>query len=459
MKKQYFTKVAAIAAATVLAGAFLAGCGSVTEEARSIEEATTIVDEAVQKVALSDAPKMQEEAEVPGAPYFEAGVYAIYTEDTASPKKTNFYVFNTDTYGYTADGTNHGIGLPFDYKQNDGSVRFQFGGAGEYEDVFTVKAVENGKIIGAFDDGLMIVFEKIDGVDPDTFDAENYVADPHDFVYHDANGWSVHYDSTLIDITRQDGTVFMVYTGDCPGTNMVIVDYKVENNAENAIKELGKSWGEKTQFSQGIFPGTEDITGYWAMLPPSDEGSGMHMTAVARDYMQGALIFEYDGHNGNDEAMNMTISDTMANIIDSLTFDSYGEDDGASMIEAGYESFNKIISTLPAGSYYAFADMDKDHDVLLVTDYVFDNLDGNMATTEADVYGFDKNGDIVKYGHIAAGGTATPLAAKDSEVFVGGHSYMNKLHLDEKAGEIVTVEGEFFDEYENAIVINFSSAY
>ena len=46
----------------------------------------------------------------------------------------------------------------------------------------------------------------------------------------------------------------------------------------------------------------------------------MHETAIARDYMDGALIFELTGHNGEDEEMNMEVSDRMAGIIDSLTW-------------------------------------------------------------------------------------------------------------------------------------------
>ncbi|MBQ7679737.1 MAG: hypothetical protein IJT34_07790 [Butyrivibrio sp.] len=44
------------------------------------------------------------------------------------------------------------------------------------------------------------------------------------------------------------------------------------------------------------------------------------MTAVARDYMDGVLVFELTGHNGDDEYMNMEVSDTMAAIINSLDF-------------------------------------------------------------------------------------------------------------------------------------------
>ncbi len=44
------------------------------------------------------------------------------------------------------------------------------------------------------------------------------------------------------------------------------------------------------------------------------------MTAIARDDMEGVLVFELDGHMGNDEENNMAVSDALAGIIDSLEF-------------------------------------------------------------------------------------------------------------------------------------------
>ncbi len=44
------------------------------------------------------------------------------------------------------------------------------------------------------------------------------------------------------------------------------------------------------------------------------------MTAIARDYMDGYLLFELTGHNSGDEELDMAVSDYMAAIIDSLTF-------------------------------------------------------------------------------------------------------------------------------------------
>ncbi|MCR5604305.1 MAG: hypothetical protein K6G27_11480 [Lachnospiraceae bacterium] len=43
-------------------------------------------------------------------------------------------------------------------------------------------------------------------------------------------------------------------------------------------------------------------------------------TAVARDYMDGYLMFECTGHNSGDEEKDMEMSDILASIIDSIQF-------------------------------------------------------------------------------------------------------------------------------------------
>ena len=114
--------------------------------------------------------------------------------------------------------------------------------------------------------------------------------------------------------------MFFVYTGESAGTNMVTATYTVDNKAEDAIKKLGENYGDTAAYSTAPFPGTEDVDGYWVNVPVDTEGSGAYMTAMARDYMEGALIFEIDGHQGEDDEMNMAVADALAGIIDSLTF-------------------------------------------------------------------------------------------------------------------------------------------
>ncbi len=162
--------------------------------------------------------------------------------------------------------------------------------------------------------------EKEDKAAADSEVGAPYFTKGEDLVYSDANGWSVKYNPSVITVNQSGPITSFVYTGESAGTNMVMVTYDVGKDAKTAIADTAKSWGEKATTSEGVFPGTEDVKGYWAILPPATEGSGLYETAVARDYMDGYLVFELIGHNSGNEELDMAVSDALATIIDSLQF-------------------------------------------------------------------------------------------------------------------------------------------
>ena len=149
---------------------------------------------------------------------------------------------------------------------------------------------------------------------------EEEVIENKDVVYTSEDGWEVRYNPDVITLNEGDGITTFVYTAESAGTNMITATYTTDSNAEDAIKEIGKNWGDAANYSENIFPGTEDVKGYWVVANPSEEGSGAYMTSIARDYKDGALIFELDGHMSGDEESDMVVSDTLAAIIDSLQF-------------------------------------------------------------------------------------------------------------------------------------------
>ncbi|MCR5420487.1 MAG: hypothetical protein K6E98_05750 [Lachnospiraceae bacterium] len=89
-----------------------------------------------------------------------------------------------------------------------------------------------------------------------------------------------------------------------------------------------------------------------------------------------------------------------------------------------FASYDEVISSLEKGEGYAYVTLKGyDGEVLLITDYVYDNLDGNMATIEANVYA-DYDGVVSNIGNIFSQGTAYPIACEDGILYVGGnHSY------------------------------------
>ncbi len=313
MKKISLAKTITAFGTAVLMMGTMAGCGNASVEANTFEPSVAVIEN--EEVAKADT--------FASAPYFTKGVYVNYVDGSVT--RDYFYVFYDEGAGYTEDG-NNGMGLPFCCTQENGKITFSFGGNDGIEDVFTVESTEYGIIKGSFDDGKEMYFEPVLDADPEAFDAVAFV-EKHGKIdlqkYEDPNGWSVTYNAADIDIAKQDNMVAFVYTAPSAGTNMVMVTYDVDMNAKEAVDTLAESWGnEKTAVIESVFPGAEDVTGYWAMLQPSAEGSGYYEQAIARDYMDGYLLFDVIGHNSGDDEMDMAVSDILAMIIDSITFNS-----------------------------------------------------------------------------------------------------------------------------------------
>ncbi len=305
MKNKTFKKIAAILSTTILAISTLTGCAWQSSDA------------VASKITLD---KVTAEVPTKTETIFKKGVYVNYSAQSTNASRDYFYIFYDEDSGYTQDGKN-GIGLPFRCVQQGNSIIFHFGGEDDYGMILNIDSVKDGVINGTFDnDGNELVFEHITNVDPDGFDAMVYVNQHNESVYNDSNGWSVKYDPDYFSIDQTDNLVSFIYTGESTGTNIITAAYITDKNAENYINELAASWGEGSNKARSIFPGTKDVDGYWAYIYPSPTDSGMYMTAVARDYKDGLLIFELTGHNGDDNSINMAINNSLSMIIDSLTF-------------------------------------------------------------------------------------------------------------------------------------------
>ena len=106
--------------------------------------------------------------------YFNKGVYKADSPDNKNPYKNYFYVFYNKTSGHTED-KKHGIGLPFSCMQKKGYVKFKFGGIDEPEKTFKIKHAKNDTITGYFEDGSLLIFTPVLNVNPDNFDAVEYI--------------------------------------------------------------------------------------------------------------------------------------------------------------------------------------------------------------------------------------------------------------------------------------------
>lgn len=90
------------------------------------------------------------------------------------------------------------------------------------------------------------------------------------------------------------------------------------------------------------------------------------------------------------------------------------------------ERFSPVTDTLSAGKHFALVDLGGVEEALLVTDYVYDDLEEHMATINAHVYATDRDGNVVDCGEVFSQGTAYPLAVKDYCLFTAGHRFIQK---------------------------------
>lgn len=145
--------------------------------------------------------------------------------------------------------------------------------------------------------------------------------------YQSKDGWTVVYDPSVIEASRiGDHVAQFVYTEDSAGTNMVTISYIEKKQPEEVLAECTESWSEDPETierSEGIFPGTTDQWGYWRNLVVEKEGSGLSQSAIAGQYNGGVLLFEITAHTSGNDDVDLPVSDALAAIIDSITYEDF----------------------------------------------------------------------------------------------------------------------------------------
>lgn len=117
-----------------------------------------------------------------------------------------------------------------------------------------------------------------------------------------------------------------------------------------------------------------------------------------------------------------------------------------------FESFDEIISLLDKGNGYAIVKVNGlDEEVLLITEGVYDNGDGNMASIDASVYRYS-DGSVINIGNVISDGTAYPISLdKDGRIYSGGHHQVSVDVISEETKAIMSqiYAYESFDENQN----------
>jgi len=193
------------------------------------------------------------------------------------------------------------------------------------------------------------------------------------------------------------------------------MDFRVQKADE--FTDISGMYYEWTTVSDGEIYGwpcsqyaAEDENGDVAVCLVYDEGNKImySLSAVAQDL------------NGYD---------IYGDMISLFPFDPPLEDYPANNFEnrvgkTSFASYDELIGLLEGTEAYALVKVKGyDGEVLLYTENVYDNLDGNLATIDATVYSKKANGTVTADTLVSSQGTAYPLAL-DSEgnLYTAGHS-------------------------------------
>ncbi len=215
-------------------------------------------------------------------------------------------------------------------------------------------------------------------------------------------GWAAEYDPTVIEVKENESGADFIYTGESAGDSMASISFTADKQPEEVLYEITSAWGneEAVVRSEGFFPGTTDKWGFWRVLDPAEGDPAPHRTAIAGEYNGGVLLLEntisLSGNEENDTAM----SDALANIVDSITYENFedqvmyeyvpgtytAEQDGASYSitlnadHTGVIDFQDSVDIFWGSIELTAADNSFNYEYTIEGDSLMVNYDGNWLT-------------------------------------------------------------------------------
>ncbi len=139
---------------------------------------------------------------------------------------------------------------------------------------------------------------------------------------YQGDGWSVRYDPELFEVNEADGAAYFVYMGESAGTNMIGFSVIPDKMPQEVLGERTADWDDaNTSRREGFFG--EYGWCYWRTLAAKEGTSGMGEHLTAAEYNGGTFLMEVTNHFGGDDAIDIPVSDAIADIADSLTFDNF----------------------------------------------------------------------------------------------------------------------------------------
>ena len=143
-----------------------------------------------------------------------------------------------------------------------------------------------------------------------------------DLQKYEGKDWTVTYDPALVGASEEGDAVTFTYTGESAGTNSIKIQYVSDRMPDEVLYDAmadEEGLPEHTR-SEGYFAGRSDV---WALRTSvTDEAGEKGTDYTAVEHNGGTLLITSDWQR-QDDAVGTTVSDTMAQILDSFVFTSH----------------------------------------------------------------------------------------------------------------------------------------
>jgi len=252
--------------------------------------------------------------------------------------------------------------------------------------------------------------------------------------YMSSDGFQIRYNALSIEAHEiDDHTAQFVYLGPAAGTNMVSVSYIPAKQPEEVLYELTSSWGDQESITrlEGIFPGTSDKWGYWRIMDSTADGSGLNQTAIAGEYNGGVLMFEIISHVSGDDGMDMAVSDTLSELINSITYDDFRPQTMYSYYPGTYQADAGTL-TLSA-DHTGTLKLVADTDIMWGSNYI-QATNGTARydfTIEGDMLYLDYEDRLIEFAKSGSAPLTSEIApSSDTLTYMGGLYVNGNPHTD-----------------------------
>lgn len=145
-----------------------------------------------------------------------------------------------------------------------------------------------------------------------------------EMTYMSPDGWQIRYNAKTAEAIEVNAhTAQFALLERSAGANMLTVSVLSDVEPEEALYIVTSTWGEPDEIErrEAFLPGTTDKWGYGRTY--TDPEGSCTQTAIAGEYNGGVLLFEVVSHLSGDDAIDFPVSDTLAEILDSVTYTDF----------------------------------------------------------------------------------------------------------------------------------------